>query len=153
VTFADTPRSGPLAGVKVLDLTWVILGPFCTQMLADHGADVIKLEAPEGDPMRAVGPRRTNDMGPSFLQLNRNKRSMALDLKQASSRQVLERLIAWCDVFVSNMRPQALERLGLDYDSIRRVNPKVVYVSCSGFGEDGPYAGRPAFDEAQHWRK
>jgi len=147
LTLADTPRSGPLAGVKVLDLTWVILGPFCTQMLADHGADVIKLEAPEGDPMRAVGPRRTNDMGPSFLQLNRNKRSMALDLKQETSRRVLERLIAWCDAFVSNMRPQALERLGLDYDSIRRVNPKVVYVSCSGFGEDGPYAGRPAFDE------
>lgn len=143
----DTRRSGPLAGVKVLDLTWVILGPYCTQLLADHGADVIKLESPDGDPMRAVGPRRTNDMGPSFLQLNRNKRSVALDLKQNASRRVLERLIRWCDVFVSNMRPQALERLGLGYEDIRRINPKVVYVSCSGFREDGPYAGRPAFDE------
>lgn len=144
---ADTRPSGPLAGVKVLDLTWVILGPYCTQLLADHGADVIKLESPDGDPMRTVGPRRTNDMGPSFLQLNRNKRSMTLDLKQEASRRVLHRLIAWCDVFVSNMRPQALERLGLDYESVRRVNPRVVYVGCSGFGEDGPYAGRPAFDE------
>ncbi|VCU69427.1 Formyl-coenzyme A transferase [Pigmentiphaga humi] len=144
---ADTQRGGPLAGIKVLDLTWVILGPFCTQLLADHGAEVIKLEAPDGDPMRSVGPRRTNDMGPSFLQLNRNKRSLTLDLKQEASSRVLERLIGWCDVFVSNMRPQALERLGLDYERVRRINPGAIYVSCSGFGEDGPYAGRPAFDE------
>ncbi len=139
--------NGPLAGVKVLDLTWVILGPFCTQLLADHGADVIKLESPDGDTMRPLGPRRSHDMGPSFLQLNRNKRSVSLDLKREECRKILHRLIAWCDVFVSNMRPQALTRLGLDYESVKRINPKVVYVGCSGFREDGPYAGRPAFDE------
>ncbi len=138
---------GPLAGVKVLDLSWVILGPYCTQLLADHGADVIKIESLDGDTLREFGPRHHPDMGPSFLQLNRNKQSIALDLKQAPALDVVRRLISWCDVLISNMRPQALARLGLDYAAVKAINKKVVYVSCCGFLEEGPYAGRPAFDE------
>lgn len=144
---ASIPRSGPLAGVKVLELSWVILGPFCGQLLADHGAEIIKIESPDGDTLRDFGPRRSAKMGPSFMQANRGKKSLALDLKQPRSREIVLRLVEWCDVLVSNLRPKALARLGLDYESVRTINKRLVYVNCSGFLEGGPYAGKPAFDE------
>jgi crotonobetainyl-CoA:carnitine CoA-transferase CaiB-like acyl-CoA transferase len=146
-TEAATTRSGPLAGVKILELSWVILGPFCGQLLGDHGAEIIKIESLDGDTLRDFGPRRSAQMGPSFLQANRGKKSMSLDLKQASSREIVMRLVKWCDVLVSNLRPKALARLGLDYESVRSLNKRLVYVNCTGFLEEGPYAGKPAFDE------
>jgi crotonobetainyl-CoA:carnitine CoA-transferase CaiB-like acyl-CoA transferase len=115
-------------------------------MLADHGADVIKIESLAGDDMRRSGTKRTDDLGPIFLQNNRNKRSLAIDLKQRDAAAILERLVGWCDVLITNIRPQALARLALDYERVRALRPQVVYVSCTGFGEDGPYAGKPAFD-------
>lgn len=141
------PGNGPLAGVKVLELSWVILGPYCGQLLADHGAEVIKIESLDGDTLRDFGPRRSAQMGPSFMQANRGKKSMALDLKQPSARDIVLRLVQWCDVLVSNLRPKALARLGLDYESVRGINKRLVYVNCTGFLEEGPYAGKPAFDE------
>ena len=139
--------TGPLAGVKVLELSWVILGPFCGQLLSDHGAEVIKIESLDGDNLREFGPRRSAKMGPAFLQANRGKKSLALDLKKPGSDEVVKRLVSWCDVLVTNLRPKALARLGLDYESLQALNKRLVYVSCSGFLEAGPNAGRPAFDE------
>ena len=115
--------TGPLAGVRVLDLTTVVMGPSATQMLGDLGADVIKIEAPAGDSMRWIGPWRHPGMGPLFLQANRNKRSVVLDLKSAAGKARAFALAERADVLVSNVRPQGMQRLGLDYDSIRSVNP------------------------------
>jgi len=142
-----TAAPGPLAGVRIVDLTHVILGPYCTQQLADLGADVIKVEAPEGDVMRRVGPMRTPGMGPVHLHLNRNKRSVCLDLKQPAAQAVLHRLCTNADVFAVNMRTDALERMGVDYPAIARVNPRLVYASMIGFGQDGPHAAEAAFDD------
>lgn len=139
--------SGPLAGVKVLDLSSVIMGPFATQILASLGAEVTKLESPEGDNMRHVGPMRNPGMGPIFLQANQGKRSIVLDLKQPAGRAAALRLAGQSDVLVSNMRPQALARLGLDAASLRAAHPRLVHVSCCGFDQDGPYAARPAYDD------
>jgi crotonobetainyl-CoA:carnitine CoA-transferase CaiB-like acyl-CoA transferase len=141
------PPTGPLAGIRILDLTSVILGPYATQILADFGADVIKVESPAGDIMRHVGPMRNDGMGHIYLNLNRNKRSIALDLKQAAARDALRRLAATADVFVTNVRPAAMARLGLGYDDIRAVNPRIVYASATGFGARGRYAGKPAYDD------
>jgi len=137
----------PLSGVRVLDLTSVIMGPYATQMLAEYGADVIKLESPEGDIMRQMGPAREPGMGPVFLNLNRGKRSLCLDLKAPESGQALRRAVAGSDVFITNMRARALQKLGLDWDTLRGYNPRLVYVALSGFAEDGPDAGRPAYDD------
>lgn len=137
----------PLEGVRVLDLTNVLMGPLATQMLGDMGADVIKVEAPEGDMVRGVGAGRSRGMGPIFLNLNRSKRSLALDLKQKAAREALLRLAARTDVFVSNVRPKALERLGLGYEAIAAVRPDVIYASLVGYGQDGPYAAWPAYDD------
>lgn len=139
--------TGPLAGIRILDLTSVILGPYATQILADFGADVIKVEAPSGDIMRHVGPMRNPGMGHIYLNLNRNKRSIALDLKQPKARDALRKLAATADVFVSNVRPAAMARLGLGYDDIRAVNPRIVYASATGYGAGGRYAGKPAYDD------
>jgi crotonobetainyl-CoA:carnitine CoA-transferase CaiB-like acyl-CoA transferase len=140
-------RTGPLSGIRILDLTSVILGPYATQILADFGADVIKVESPSGDIMRHVGPMRNKAMGHIYLNLNRNKRSIALDLKQEAARDALRKLATTADVFVTNVRPAAMARLGLGYDDIRAANPRIIYASATGFGAGGRYAGKPAYDD------
>lgn len=142
-----TDRSGPLAGVRVLDLTSIILGPFATQMMADLGADVIKVESPAGDTLRQVGPMRNPGMGAIYLHLNRNKRSVVLDLKTEEGREACLHLVRDVDVLLYNVRPQSMARLGLSYEAVRAVNPKIAYVGAYGFGNDGPYAGKPAYDD------
>ena len=139
--------SGPLEGVRIVDLTAVLMGPYATQILGDYGAEVIKIEAPDGDVMRGVGPMRNPQMGPIFLNTNRNKRSIVLDLKQPAAREAVLRLARNADVFVYNVRPQAMERLGLGYAAVAAVNPSIVYAALVGFGSAGPYAGRPAYDD------
>ena len=142
-----TEKAGPLAGVRVLDLTSVVLGPYATQMLGDLGADVIKIEPPEGDTTRYTGPRVSRDMASLFMGVNRNKRSIVLDLKTAPARDVLLRLVDRADVFVHNIRPQKLEPLALGADTLTRRNPRLIYAGIHGWREDGPYRGRPAYDD------
>lgn len=144
---ATQTRGGPLAGVRILDLTSVVMGPFATQILAALGAEVIKVESPDGDNMRHVGPMKHPGMGHIFLHANRGKRSLVLDLKQPEARKAALQLAERCDVLISNVRPQAMARLGLDYDGVRAVNPRIIHVSCCGFGQDGPYAAKPAYDD------
>jgi crotonobetainyl-CoA:carnitine CoA-transferase CaiB-like acyl-CoA transferase len=144
---ARQARGGPLAGVRIMDLTSVVMGPFATQILAALGAEVIKVESPDGDNMRHVGPMKHPGMGHIFLHANRGKRSLVLDLKQPEARKAALQLAERCDVLISNVRPQAMARLGLDYDAVRAVNPRIIHVSCCGFGQDGPYAARPAYDD------
>jgi len=143
----DQPASGPLSGVRILDLTTVVMGPFATQILGDMGADVVKVESESGDSMRWIGPWRHAGMGPMFLQANRNKRSVVLDLKSATGKQSLIDLASRADVLVSNVRPQALQRLGLDYDSIRAGNKRIIYCSAVGYGSGGPDAGKAVYDD------
>jgi crotonobetainyl-CoA:carnitine CoA-transferase CaiB-like acyl-CoA transferase len=138
--------SGPLTGFKVIDLTSMVSGPLATMVLADQGADVIKVENPRGgDYTRSVATRR-GGFSASFLNNNRNKRSVALDLKDPRGRELLDRLVAGADVFVQNFRPGVAERMGIGEDAIRQAAPDIVYVSISGFGERGPYAGKPVYD-------
>ena len=144
---AQNRPTGPLAGVRVIDLTSVVLGSYATQMLGDLGADVIKVEAPGGDTTRHTGPRQSADMASMFLGLNRNKRSIVLDLKQAAAREVLLRLVDTADVFVHNIRPQKLEKIGLGPDALLARRPRLIYAGLHGFREDGPYGGRPAYDD------
>ena len=139
--------SGPLAGVRIIDLTTVIMGPSATQILGDLGADVIKVEAPLGDSMRNIGPMRNPGMGPLFLQANRNKRSLVLDLKNPAEMQQLHALLRSADVLVSNIRPQALARLGLGYADVTPFNPRIIYCAAVGYGEGGPYAGAAVYDD------
>lgn len=139
--------AGPLAGTRILDLTTVVMGPFATQILGDLGADVIKVEAPGGDSMRKVGPFVHPGMGPLYLQANRNKRSIVLDLKDEVDKRVLLDLVKEVDILVYNIRPPALRRLGLDYDTLSKIHPGLIMCGAFGFGEDGPYAGRPAYDD------
>ncbi len=140
-------NNGPLAGVRVLDLTTVVMGPYATQILGDMGADIVKVESPAGDNMRWVGPAKNPGMGHIYLHANRNKRSLVLDLKQAEGREAILKLAAVSDVLVYNVRPAAMVRLGLSYDDVKAANPKIIYVGAFGFSEDGPYAGRPAYDD------
>lgn len=140
-------RPGPLDGIKILDLTTVVLGPLATQILGDLGAEVIKIEAPDGDIMRYAEPARHRDMGHVFLNLNRNKRSLVLDLKQEDAAPVLLKLVEQSDVFMHNMRPRAMARLGFGWERLHEVNPRLVYCSAHGYGQDGPLADRPAFDD------
>ena len=142
-----TADGGPLSGIRVLDLTAVVMGPFATQMLGDMGADIVKIESPAGDLARDIGPCRNDGMGALFLNLNRNKRSVVLDLKRSGGRDAVLRLVRDADVLVHSMRPQAIDRLGLGYEAIRAANPEIVYCAAYGFGQDGPYAARPAFDD------
>ena len=139
--------SGPLAGVRILDLTTVVMGPFATQLLADLGAEVIKVEPPEGDNTRHLAPMRHDGMGAMFLHMNRNKRSLVLDLKQPAGRDALLRLAANADALTYNTRPQAMARLRLAYADVRAVNERIVYVGAFGFDQSGPYAARPAYDD------
>jgi crotonobetainyl-CoA:carnitine CoA-transferase CaiB-like acyl-CoA transferase len=138
---------GPLAGVRVLDLTTVIMGPSATQILGDLGADVIKVESVDGDSMRKVGPFRHDRMGPMYLQANRNKRSVVLDLKSAEGRESIRKLIARSDVLVSNVRPQAMARLGLDYEHVREIAPQIIYCTAVGYGSGGPDSGKAVYDD------
>ena len=138
---------GPLAGFRVLDLTSVVFGPLCTQVLGDQGADVIKIEAPEGDTTRYTGPARNKGMAALFLGLNRNKRSLVLDLKQDTAKDALWRLIDTADVIVHSIRPQAVERLGFAPDAVLARNPRIVYAALTGYGTGGAYEGKPAYDD------
>jgi crotonobetainyl-CoA:carnitine CoA-transferase CaiB-like acyl-CoA transferase len=138
---------GPLEGVKVIDMTTVLMGPYATQMLGDYGADVIKVETTDGDVTRLIGPTRHPGMGPVFLNTNRSKRSIALDLKKPAGRDAVLRLIASADVLVYNVRPQAMARLQLGYDVVSKINPRLIYAGVFGFGQDGPYAAKPAYDD------
>ena len=139
--------TGPLRGVRVLDLTTVVMGPSATQILGDLGADVVKVETQTGDTMRLIGPWRHEGMGPLFLQSNRNKRSVVLDLKTPEGKQAIIWLANRADVLVSNVRPQGLARLGLDYDSIRAGNDRIIYCVAVGYGSDGPQSGKPVYDD------
>jgi crotonobetainyl-CoA:carnitine CoA-transferase CaiB-like acyl-CoA transferase len=143
----NAPATGPLQGIRILDLTAVVMGPYATQTLGDLGADVIKIEPPGGDNLRAVGPMRNPGMGAMSLHLNRNKRSVVLDLKQPEGRDACLRLAETCDAMIYNTRPRAMARLGLDYAAVAARNPRIVYLGCVGFGEEGPYAGKPAYDD------
>ena len=144
------PR-GPLAGVRVVDMTAVVLGPLATQILGDYGADVIKIEPLEGDLMRANGAQKadgsTAGLSSIFLAINRNKRSLAIDLKTDEGRDAVRKLVRGADVFVHNMRVEAVERLGFGYEALRAEKPDIVYCVATGFGQDGPDRARPAFDD------
>lgn len=145
---ATDDKPGPLAGVRVIDLTTVLMGPFATQILGDYGADVIKIEPPgDGDGVRGIGPRRHPGMAAIFLHANRSKRSVVLDLKQPAGRQALLRLVADADVLIYNVRPQAMARLALSYDEVAAVNPRIIYVGTYGYGQKGPYAAKAAYDD------
>ena len=138
---------GPLEGVRILDLTSVVVGPLATQILADHGADVIKVESKAGDLVRVMnGKSVTPAMGAKFLHLNRNKRSIVLDLKHTDGRAALSKLIGRADVMLWNNRPQSMARMKLAYDDVRGINPKIIYCGMFGFGQDGRYRDKPAYD-------
>ena len=139
--------TGPLAGVRVLDLTTVVMGPSATQTLGELGADVVKIESDAGDSMRWVGPWRNAGMGPLFLWANRDKRSVRLDLKSPDGKAAAIALAAQADVVVSNVRPQALARLGLDYASIAAAKPDIIYCAAVGYGAGGPLSGQPVYDD------
>ncbi|MDZ4317450.1 MAG: CoA transferase [Phenylobacterium sp.] len=151
-----TKATGPLSGVRILDLTSVVFGAYATQILGDQGADVIKLEDPGsgrgdgGDIMRWAGhppEGAPKDLGPIFLTINRNKRSVLIDLRDPAMRPALEALIASCDVFAASIRYEGLKRLGLDYEAVKKLRPDVIYVHAAGYGSEGPYAGEPAYDD------
>ena len=148
---AETERSAgaplPLQALRVLDVCQVMAGPFCCMLLGDLGADVIKVEPPEGDQARrAMGFKLKGDDSLGFLNMNRNKRSITLDLKSEAGRKAFLRLAETADVIVENYRPGAMKKLGVDYEAVRAVNPAIIYASISGFGQTGPWADRPGFD-------
>ena len=136
---------GPLEGVRILDLSSMISGPLCGMLLADQGADVIKVESPIGDSSRAVATRR-GGFSASFLNNNRNKRSIVIDLKQEGTTDILKRLMQDADVILQNFRPGVADRLGIGYEAAKELKPDIIYASISGFGETGPYAHKPVFD-------
>ncbi len=145
---STTPQSkGPLDGVKVVDLTTIVVGPICTRTLADYGAEVIKVEAPGGDLLRTMAEGSRNPgMSGKFINFNRNKRSIGLDIKKPEGLEAMRRLIDKADVFVSNVRPDALTRAGLDYATLSKTNPRLIVCSILAFGRGGRYYGRPAYD-------
>ncbi|MBE9607158.1 CoA transferase [Acetobacteraceae bacterium H6797] len=138
---------GPLAGLRIIDMTSVVMGPYATSILGDMGADVIKLEPPDGDTIRKVGPSRSGEMGAMFLHANRSKRGIVLDLKAEEGRAALLRLAETADVLVHNLRPAPLDRLGLGWAALSAVNPRLIHLGAFGYGQDGPYAARPAYDD------
>jgi len=137
-----------LEGLKVVDLTSVVFGPYATQILADYGADVSKIEAPGGDVYRhSAKPAASPGMAPGFIALNRGKKSLLLDLKQEADVERLRKLLKDADVFIHNVREEAIGRLGFGYEDVRALNPEIIYVHCVGFGSGGPYAGLQAYDD------
>ena len=144
---SSATSASPLAGIRVVDLTNVVMGPLATRMLGDMGADVIRVEEPSGDVIRHYPPMRSNAMSAFSMNLNRNKRSLVLDLKSDNGAQAMRELIATADVFVTNMRRSALERLGLDEPSVRSMRDDVIYCIANGFGSDGPRADDAAYDD------
>ena len=148
MTTNTAAKSGPLHGIRVIDLTQFVLGPYATQTLGDLGADVIKVEEPSGDRQRGNGKAPNSEtMGPLFVALNRNKRSVAVDLKSDEGKAALAKLIATGDVFIHNMRPEAIQRLGFGYEAVAKIKPDIIYVEAIGYGTGGPYNGRQAFDD------
>ena len=148
--------TGPLAGIRIVDMTSVVFGAYATQMLADQGADVIKVEFPGGrrggggDIMRWTGhgqPDGPDDLGPIYMTINRNKRSVLLDLREPADAEALRKLVATADVFAASVRYDGLTRLGLDYQGVKAIRPDIVYAHAAGYGSDGPYAGEPAYDD------
>lgn len=140
-------KRGPLAGLRVIDMSAVVMGPWATHILADFGADVVKIEAPGGDVMRSAGEGRHAEMGPLFLHGNRNKRSIVVDVKTPEGREIVLRLVASADVFIHNVRRTAMAKLGLRYEDIAIRNERAIYASLVGYGATGPYADRPAYDD------
>jgi crotonobetainyl-CoA:carnitine CoA-transferase CaiB-like acyl-CoA transferase len=138
---------GPLAGIRVLEIASMILGPLAGQYLGDLGADVIKLEPPEGDLTRSIGPRRSPLMGSFFLSSNRSKRSIVVDLKKAEGQAILRSLLKDTDVLLHSLRTPAANKLGLDYETLKQINPSIVYCHVTGYSDEGAYAGRPAYDD------
>ena len=137
----------PLDGLLVIDLSRVLAGPYCTMQLADMGATVIKIEIPNnGDDTRAYGPPFLNGESTYFMSVNRNKKSMTLNLKQVRGKEILQQLLQKGDVLVENFRPGTLDGLGFGYDAVHDSNPRLIYCSISGFGQTGPYAQRPGYD-------
>lgn len=143
----ENTQKGILSGYTIIDLTSVVLGPYCTQLLGDLGADVIKVESPEGDIMRHAGPHVSKGMGPIYLTINRNKRAVTLDLKAEKSKEVLRRLIKSADVLFHNIRAGGMRRLGFDYESVKEMNPEIIYCHAVGYGSKGHYAERQAYDD------
>jgi CoA:oxalate CoA-transferase len=139
-------KDRPLSGVRVLDLTQFLSGPYATQMFADLGADIIKLEPPQGDPIRVVPPHFVGEDSVYYLCINRNKRCVAVDMKMEAGRELVKRLALSCDIVMENFRPGVLERLGLSADALRKEKPALIWCSISGFGQDGPYRNKPAYD-------
>lgn len=142
-----TERSGPLAGIRVVDLTAVVMGPYCTQIMADMGADVIKVEPPEGDNARYISVGPAPGMSGVFVNVNRGKRSVVLDLRTDDGKAALRELIAGADVFIHSMRARAIAKLGFGYDDVAAINPGIVYTNCYGYSRRGPEADRPAYDD------
>ena len=140
-------RLGPLAGIRVVDLTAMVFGPYCTQIMADLGADVIKVEPPGGDATRFINAGPAPDLGGVFVNINRGKRSIVLDLKLDTDRAKLRKLVESADVFIHSMRARAIAGLGFDYAAVSAIRPDIVYVNCYGYGRRGPLADRPAYDD------
>ena len=140
-------KSGPLSGVRVIDLTAMVMGPYCTQILADMGADVIKIEPPAGDATRfiSVGPER--GLGGVFVNINRGKRSVTLDLRSTEGQATLKKLIQSADAFIHSMRARAIAKLGFSYQQVAEINPTIVYTNCYGYGRNGPYRDYTAYDD------
>lgn len=136
-----------LKGIRIIDITAVILGPYGAQILGDLGAEVIKIEPPEGDSMRPIAPLAAPGMSAIFANNNRNKKSVALDLKSDGGKAALRKLIPTADVLIHNMRQDALDKLGFSFEATRQLHPRLIYCAANGFGKDGPYAGRPAYDD------
>ncbi|MGV0838220.1 CaiB/BaiF CoA transferase family protein [Mycolicibacterium thermoresistibile] len=140
-------KRGPLAGVRVVDLTAMVMGPYCTQIMADMGADVIKVEPPAGDNTRFISVGPETGMSGVFVNVNRGKRSVVLDLRSESGTAALRAMIAGADVFIHSMRAKAIAKLGFGYDDVAAINPAIVYTNCYGYGRRGPDADRPAYDD------
>ena len=141
------PDTGPLAGVRVVDLTAMVMGPYCTQIMADLGADVIKVEPPQGDNTRYISVGPVPGMSGVFVNVNRGKRSVVLDLRSDDGRAALRALIERADVFIHSMRAKAIAALGFGYDDVAAINPVIVYTNCYGYGRRGPHRDRPAYDD------
>ena len=140
-------NEGPLSGVVVVDLSSVIVGPACSLVLADHGAEVIKIEPPSGDLMRKLGGGAKHPgMTGKFINFNRNKKSVCIDLKKTAGQEMLYTILAKADVFISNMRMEALAQLGLDFATLQKINPQLIYTQVLAFGKGGEYFNRPAYD-------